>query len=282
MPPNCWATPGRTRTISAAHQNPGCAGQALAAGPSAGGRAAELGGEPKTEMWYIAEAAPDAELYVGLKRGVTPRRVRAKNRGRHGGRMFSPRARAGGRRHVSAQRPRSRPRRGLVIFEIQQNSDTTYRVFDWNRLGLDGKPRELHVPQSLASIDFNDFEPALLPRAFTRDGVHKVRPLVSDPLFTAEAQEAGAGAICRFQPKQAANHRPGGWPGAGMAAVAVALGGGPVLPRSGEPGAGHVAGRELRRLSFALRCEEVSPKLGDQHPGSAGGRLYGPGHPLQG
>ena len=51
---------------------------------------------------------------------------------------------------------------GLVIFEIQQNSDTTYRVFDWNRLGLDGKPRELHVAQSLASIDFADFEPALV------------------------------------------------------------------------------------------------------------------------
>ena len=50
---------------------------------------------------------------------------------------------------------------GLVIFEIQQNSDTTYRVFDWNRVGLDGKPRELHVAQSLASIDFNDFEPQI-------------------------------------------------------------------------------------------------------------------------
>ena len=49
---------------------------------------------------------------------------------------------------------------GLVIFEIQQNSDTTYRVFDWNRVGLDGRPRELHVAESLASIDFRDFEPA--------------------------------------------------------------------------------------------------------------------------
>ncbi|MFN6017017.1 MAG: mannose-6-phosphate isomerase, partial [Verrucomicrobiota bacterium] len=48
-----------------------------------------------------------------------------------------------------------------LIHEIQQNSDTTYRVFDWNRLGLDGKPRELHVAESLASIDFNDFEPSM-------------------------------------------------------------------------------------------------------------------------
>ena len=46
------------------------------------------------------------------------------------------------------------------ILEIQQNSDTTYRVFDWGRRGLDGKLRELHVEESLQSIDFEDFEHA--------------------------------------------------------------------------------------------------------------------------
>ncbi len=46
---------------------------------------------------------------------------------------------------------------GLVIIEIQQNSDTTYRVYDW------GRPREIHVAQSLASIDFTDQEPAPQP-----------------------------------------------------------------------------------------------------------------------
>ena len=50
---------------------------------------------------------------------------------------------------------------GLLIFEIQQNSDTTYRVFDWNRLGLDGKPRDLHVEEALRSIDFEDTEVSL-------------------------------------------------------------------------------------------------------------------------
>src|SRR6185436_9807951 len=48
---------------------------------------------------------------------------------------------------------------GNVIFEVQQNSDTTYRVFDWNRVGLDGKPRDLHVEESLKAIDFDDPEP---------------------------------------------------------------------------------------------------------------------------
>ena len=52
---------------------------------------------------------------------------------------------------------------GLLIAEMQQNSDTTYRVFDWNRLGLDGRPRQLHVPESLLSIDWEDEAPALCP-----------------------------------------------------------------------------------------------------------------------
>ena len=129
-------------------------------------KAAELGGEPKTEMWFIADAAPGAELYVGLKRGVTRAEFEKKIRTAAwpnvfiafpcsaGDAMFLP----SGRVHAIGA--------GLVIFEIQQNSDTTYRVFDWNRVGLDGKPRELHVAQSLASIDFNDFEPKLVQSKF--------------------------------------------------------------------------------------------------------------------
>src|SRR5206468_6854535 len=67
---------------------------------------------------------------------------------------------------------------GNVIFEIQQNSDTTYRVFDWNRVGLDGKPRELHIAEALASIDFDDFEPRLIGSKYSRNPVMKVRYLV--------------------------------------------------------------------------------------------------------
>jgi mannose-6-phosphate isomerase len=163
-------------------------------------KAAELGGEPKTEMWYVAEAAPGAELYVGLKRGVTraefEQRIKAGTVAecfhrvsvRPGDAMFLP----SGRVHALGA--------GLVIFEIQQNSDTTYRVFDWNRLGLDGKPRELQIPQSLASIDFSDYEPALLPRAVAQSGAQKIRPLVRGPLFAVEAQELVAGASAPLRP----------------------------------------------------------------------------------
>jgi mannose-6-phosphate isomerase len=164
--------------------------------------ASALAGEPKTEMWYVAEAAPGAQLYVGLKRGVTradfEQRIKAGTVAecfhrigvQAGDAMFLP----SGRVHALGA--------GLVIFEIQQNSDTTYRVFDWNRLGLDGKPRELHIPQSLASIDFNDYEPSLVPRAFARNDLQTVRPLVRDPLFSAEAQEASAGASAPLRPKK--------------------------------------------------------------------------------
>jgi mannose-6-phosphate isomerase len=75
---------------------------------------------------------------------------------------------------------------GLVIFEIQQNSDTTYRVFDWNRVGLDKKPRELHIAESLASIDFEDFEPALAGGKFVDDKAVKHRELVDNPLFSID------------------------------------------------------------------------------------------------
>ena len=123
--------------------------------------AASLNGEPKTEMWFIADCDPGAKLYVGLKNGVTRAafetsitdgtvadQVHAINPNA-GDSIFIP----SGRLHAIGA--------GFLIHEIQQNSDTTYRVFDWNRQGLDGKPRELHVSQSLASIDFEDFEPGM-------------------------------------------------------------------------------------------------------------------------
>ena len=158
------------------------------------GKAAELKGEPKTEIWFIADAAPGAELFVGFKRGVTRAEFEKKIQTgkvaecfhripvRAGDVMFLP----SGRVHAIGA--------GLVIFEIQQNSDTTYRVFDWNRTGLDGKPRELHVAQSLASIDFNDFEPKLVSEKFFGDEKIKFRPLIRDPSFSVNELEMKPGA----------------------------------------------------------------------------------------
>jgi mannose-6-phosphate isomerase len=165
-------------------------------------KAVELRGEPKTEMWFIADAAPGAELFVGLKRGATRAGFEKKISDgsvadcfhrvpvRAGDAMFLP----SGRVHAIGA--------GLVIFEIQQNSDTTYRVFDWNRVGLDGTPRQLHVAQSLASIDFNDFEPRPVQGKFSGEGKVKTQLLVADPLFHVEHLEMEKGAGVNLKPRQ--------------------------------------------------------------------------------
>lgn len=165
--------------------------------------AASMGGEPKTEMWYVAAAEPGSCLYAGLRPGVT--RDEFERRARDGtvadlfhrlpvgvgDVLFLP----SGRVHALGK--------GLVIFEIQQNSDTTYRVFDWNRVGLDGKPRALHLEQAMASIDFNDFAPALAPReGQLEDGV-MVRKLVRDPLFDIDHVAATGIASDRRGPGRA-------------------------------------------------------------------------------
>src|SRR3954468_15315363 len=143
-------------------------------------KAAELKGDAKTEAWYIADAAPGAELYVGLKPGVTWPEFETKIKTgsvaecfhrvpvKAGDTMFLP----SGRVHAIGA--------GLVIFEIQQNSDTTYRVFDWNRKDASGKTRPLQVAESLECIDFNDFEPEPIHSRGARN------TLVEDPLFSVE------------------------------------------------------------------------------------------------
>ncbi len=134
-------------------------------------KAAELHGEPKTEVWYFLECTNEANIYAGLKKGVTREsfqnlletgEVEAALHEipvRTGESIFIP----SGRLHAIGA--------GNLIIEIQQNSDTTYRVFDWNRVGLDGKPRALHIAESMASIDFEDFEPEVKPA---------VDPIVAD------------------------------------------------------------------------------------------------------
>lgn len=124
--------------------------------------ARELGGEPKTEFWYVAAADPNAELFVGLRKPMSRQEFKEaleQNgiaelvhtiRVKSGDAMFLP----AGRFHAVGA--------GNLLVEIQQNSDTTYRVFDWNRSDEHGKSRTLHVDKALASIDFNDAEPSLI------------------------------------------------------------------------------------------------------------------------
>jgi mannose-6-phosphate isomerase len=127
--------------------------------------AQELGGEPKSEFWYIADATPGAEIFAGLKKSSTRGAfVKALKQGKvlehahqisvaAGDAIFLP----SGRLHAVGA--------GNLIVEIQQNSDTTYRVYDWDRVEKGGTPRKMHIAEALQCIDFTDREPSLLQQA---------------------------------------------------------------------------------------------------------------------
>jgi mannose-6-phosphate isomerase len=110
----------------------------------------------KTEMYLILDAEPGAGVYWGLRAGVTAAQLReACNAGtgvtecinfvpvKAGDVLFSP----SGVVHALGK--------GIVFCEVQQNSDITYRLYDWGRMGTDGKPRPLHLDQGIAVIDMS-------------------------------------------------------------------------------------------------------------------------------
>ena len=119
----------------------------------------KLGGEPKTENWYVAKAEPGSGLIAGLKLGVSKESFgKALNEGRLADLCHRVPSLPGDSLLVESGRIHAIDG-GNLILEVQQNSDTTYRVYDWERLGLNGEPRELHVEESMQCINFDDFEP---------------------------------------------------------------------------------------------------------------------------
>ena len=117
--------------------------------------AARLGGEPKTENWYIARAEPGAAVLAGLKPGVDAARFRAALKDHTAESLVHRLPTAAGDSILIRSGVMHAIDGGNLILEIQQNSDTTYRVYDWGRVGLDGKPRAMHVEQSMASLEAN-------------------------------------------------------------------------------------------------------------------------------
>lgn len=117
--------------------------------------AARLGGEPKTENWYIAQAEPAAAILAGLKPGVDAARFRSALSDNTAESLVHRLPTAAGDSILIRSGVMHAIDGGNLILEIQQNSDTTYRVYDWGRVGLDGKPRAVHVEQSMASLEAN-------------------------------------------------------------------------------------------------------------------------------
>jgi mannose-6-phosphate isomerase len=124
--------------------------------------AAKLGGEPKNEFWYVVAAEPGAELFLGFRESITLDQFNnALRDGTAADHVYKIRVKAGDAVFLPAGRFHGIGAGNLLV-EIQQNSDTTYRIFDWNRVDQHGKPRQLHIEQALQSIDFNDVRPKLI------------------------------------------------------------------------------------------------------------------------
>jgi mannose-6-phosphate isomerase len=125
--------------------------------------ARKLRGEPKTEFWYVAAADSGAELFLGFRESMTRKQFeRVLRAGIVADHAHQIRVKSGDAAFLPAGRFHGIGAGNLLI-EIQQNSDTTYRVFDWNRVNpRTDKPRQLHIEQALQSIDFDDVRPHLL------------------------------------------------------------------------------------------------------------------------
>ena len=139
----------------------------------------------KTEMWCVLEAVPGAFLYYGFKRPITKKEYKQRIENntltevlnaapvKKGDVFFIP----AGTLHAICK--------GIVIAEIQQNSNVTYRVYDYGRLGADGKPRQLHVAQALEVTQ-------RVPPQPQDFGGH----LAACRYFVADAVQGGAGGVC--------------------------------------------------------------------------------------
>lgn len=140
----------------------------------------------KTECWYILQCAPDAELVLGWSvdtdRAEYERRVADGSLGeilrrvpvKPGDAFYLP----AGTLHAIGK--------GIVLYETQQASDLTYRIFDWNRVGADGKPRELHVQKAGDVLDYRQCHAGALEEvAYSYEGFQRTA-LVADHRFLVE------------------------------------------------------------------------------------------------
>ena len=158
--------------------------------------AEQLGGQPKAEAWLgLAGSDPDAYIYGGLKRGVTREQFEtALKDGSVEALLHRVPISAGtvfdvpnGRIHGIGE--------GCLLLEVQQSSDTTYRVFDYNRVDpKTGTTRQLHVKESLASIDFADQAPQVESPQPIADQRGSRRQFLTTDYFTIE-KFTGSGEI---------------------------------------------------------------------------------------
>ncbi len=140
----------------------------------------------KSEMWYILDAKPGSYLYAGFRQQIsleeykervalgTITEVLAKHEVRKGDVFYLP----AGRVHAICG--------GIRLAEVQQSSDVTYRIFDYNRPGLDGKPRELHTELAAKAIDYTVYPEYKTQHRNDTDVAHKI---LNTPYFSVKVIE---------------------------------------------------------------------------------------------
>ncbi|MCC3375581.1 type I phosphomannose isomerase catalytic subunit [Cohnella sp. REN36] len=141
----------------------------------------ELG---KTEMWYVMDAKPDAKIIYGLQPGVDRASMaQAIEEGRIMDTLQVVSVKAGDTFYIPAGTVHALCA-GVLVAEIQQNSDTTYRLYDYDRPGLDGKPRELHIEDSLNVTDYTGAGASRMSTAGTPAGTWLT--LAESPYFVTD------------------------------------------------------------------------------------------------
>lgn len=152
--------------------------------------AARALGEPdvgKTEMWYVLQADPGSKLICGLDPVLTPEKYAAAvEQGRIGDYLSRFDVSEGAALFVPARTVHAICA-GTVLAEIQQNSDLTYRIYDWGRLGDDGKPRPLHTQKALEVIRFGQAYPGPTDPLSYEAGNSICRVMAACDQFAAEA-----------------------------------------------------------------------------------------------
>ena len=143
----------------------------------------------KSEMWYIIDAKPGSYLYAGFKQEITPEAykqhvadgtitdVLARHEVKTGDVFYLP----AGRVHAIGA--------GILLAEVQQSSDVTYRIFDYNRPGMDGKPRELHTELASQALDYHVEQEY---RTVYEENINRANLIVDSPYFSVRVTETPA------------------------------------------------------------------------------------------
>ena len=149
--------------------------------------AIRTGGEPKTEAWFILEAQSSAKVFAGLKEGVTSGTFTAAMESGALEPLLQPVAVAAGDMVFIPGGSVHAIDAGCLLLEVQQNSNTTYRVYDWGRIGPDGTSRPLHKDMALQTIDWLAARnPLKIPAPAITPGGSTIRELIACPFFTLE------------------------------------------------------------------------------------------------